>query len=917
MNRDLVHLSDAELQQQREALRRDLVRANTQGLAIVIVVVGLAVAAVGLAYTARLDANRAESQAARAEAERAKAEEQLYQTSLAQVRAQLLAREMGQRVNSLEAVRTAARIRSSPEVREQAIAALALVDLQDVDQWRPMPPDTVRVAVDDSGELYATAPSRQSIIVRRVSDNHEVFSVTNSPFVDPSYKFSPNGRYLLADSSESPGAIRVWDVRVKTQVFTRTPSGAGPQLGWVAFTSDSRALVQTDSQGFIRVIDLETGRQTVEIPGLERPGALASHPQSNLLAVECARDIQLWNLDEKRLVKRIPRRSGIGDIAWRADGRLLAIGYLDRSIQVWDVEHDRVQTMEGHTREIVRVIFHPYNGVLLSYSWDNTCRLWDPVTGTQLLQTSGFIPLNFSRDGQRLAVWRKPAGLGLYRVHSPAVCRLFTTVPGLNNPVDAVDFSPDATLLAATTGAGIGVWSVASGSLLHFGPLSQSRSAVFLNSTSLLVVGPEGLHRWNFTHDAKADRLTFGPPEKLPAALPGRLGSYALDEQRQRLVAHLDSTSLGVAIDLKTSQVNHILKGNPSFSGPVFSPDGRWIASGCWNPTVTKSMFASVWDAHTGVLVTNFPTTKCTVIFSPDSRWLLLGAGSEYRLFETDTWKLLRTFPRHEDMVEYGQAAFSSDGQLLALHATDRILRLVNPSTGDELARLNSPDRRILKVLRFSSDNRWLAAATEANIQVWDLAALRQSLGELGLDWDAGVVGVRSLAATKREPTSTLRQSGRWFWLVIPPILLAMTAAIGLAFSQRRHQAAMMTSYLGVDAMIASRNEQLGRAQSSCCTRRRCVRSAPSPPASRMISTISFPSSASRTSSPPGRPKTTPRFRKTSPTSKRRWCKARASCARCSVTAAKQWTTASLIPWRNWSRASWVCSANSSSAASP
>lgn len=797
-----------ELQQQREALRLDLVRANTQGLAIVIVVVGLAVAAVGLAYTARLDANRAEAQAASAEAERAKAEEQLYQTSLAQARAQRLAREMGQRVNGLEAVRTAARIRASPEAREQAIAALALVDLQDVGRWRTTPADTMRVEVAESGEFYAIAPSRQFIMVRRVADDQEVFSVTNSPFVDPSFKFSPNGRYLLAESAGSPGAIRIWDVQRKTEVFTRTPSSSGLQWTGAAFTSDSAGLIHTDSKGSIRLIELETGRQTVEISRLERLGALAAHPQANLLAVECGSDIQLWNLAEKRVLKRIPRLRGIGALAWRADGRLLAIGY-DPSIQVWDVEHDRVQTIEGHTREIVRLMFHPQNGFLLSYSWDNTCRLWDPVTGTQLLQTSGFMPLNFGRDGQTLAVWRKAEGLGLYRVHSPSVCRLFTTVLGLNNPVHAADFSPDATLLAATTYDGVGVWNVASGSRLHFGPLGQSWAAAFLDSNSLLAVGPEGLHRWNFTHDAKADRLTFRPPEKVPVTLPGRLGSYALDAQRQHLVGHLGGSSLGMAIDLRTGRVDHTLEGNPSFSGPVFSPDGRWIASGCWDPTVTKSMFAAVWNAHTGVLVTNFPTTKCTVLFSPDSRWLLLGASAEYRLLETDHWKLVRTFPRHEDMVEYGQAAFSNNGQLLALHATDRIMRLVNPATGAELARLNSPDRRILKALRFSSDNRWLAAATEANVQVWDIPSLRQSLGELGLDWDA-----LSLAPRKRESAPILRHSGRWFGLVITPILLAMMAAIGLAISQRRHQAAMMAGYLGVDAMIAARNEQLARAQS-------------------------------------------------------------------------------------------------------
>jgi WD40 repeat protein len=72
---------------------------------------------------------------------------------------------------------------------------------------------------------------------------------------------------------------------------------------------------------------------------------------------------------------------------------------------------------------------------------------------------------------------------------------------------------------------------------------------------------------------------------------------------------------------------------------------------------------------------------------------------------------------------------------MLALHATDRILRLIDPLTGKEYARLTSPDNRILKALRFSPDGRWLAAATEANVQLWDLQLLRHELAALKLDW--------------------------------------------------------------------------------------------------------------------------------------------------------------------------------------
>ena len=78
---------------------------------------------------------------------------------------------------------------------------------------------------------------------------------------------------------------------------------------------------------------------------------------------------------------------------------------------------------------------------------------------------------------------------------------------------------------------------------------------------------------------------------------------------------------------------------------------------------------------------------------------------------------------------------FSPDGTLLALHATDRLIRLVDPRGGEELARLTSPDTSILKTLRFSPDGRWLAAAAGSNVRLWDLRTLRTELAGLSLNW--------------------------------------------------------------------------------------------------------------------------------------------------------------------------------------
>jgi serine/threonine protein kinase len=105
--------------------------------------------------------------------------DRLWEARLAQARAGRASRLPGQRFKSLEALAEAARIRPSRELRDEAIACLALVDVQVERQW-PEDIETDRleystgVAFDAGLEHYAFSDGAGAVHVRSAEDGREL-----------------------------------------------------------------------------------------------------------------------------------------------------------------------------------------------------------------------------------------------------------------------------------------------------------------------------------------------------------------------------------------------------------------------------------------------------------------------------------------------------------------------------------------------------------------------------------------------------------------------------------------------------------------------------------------------------------------------------------------------------------------------
>ncbi|HEV3117273.1 MAG TPA: WD40 repeat domain-containing serine/threonine protein kinase, partial [Gemmataceae bacterium] len=391
------------------------------------------------------------------------AQEQLFLSLLNQARAGRFSRQMGQRLNSLDALAKAARLRPDERLRDEAIAAMALPDVRPGPGWRALPAGSQRWAFDDRYRLYARAGDDGVINIRTVPDDREMQSIRCPPTKTDLLRFSPDGRYLAR--MDSGRKVRMWRVSDGEEVLPELPA----RISGLAFSLNSRQLV-VDHEGWILRFDVATGKELNrwQLPEKARAWGLAFHPDNRRLAIayDDASIVSVYDSKKGELLANLPVGAGRQQaVAWHPDGTRLAVAQ-SQFIQIWDVDAKcQLATLEGHVQQVISLTFHPQGTLLASQSWDGVLRLWDPMTGRQLMQLPLLVHLHFSSDGRWLGVAERGEEAHLLEVTTTDEYRTLENKLGAWRGGNADgDISPDGTLLAVNMGTdGVYVWDLASG----------------------------------------------------------------------------------------------------------------------------------------------------------------------------------------------------------------------------------------------------------------------------------------------------------------------------------------------------------------------------------------------------------------------------------------------------------------------
>jgi len=668
------------------------------------------------------------------------AKRQLWESLVAQARASRRTGEGGQRFHSLDALKKAAALDAAPapdtrargELRNEAIAALALVDIRPAPL--PFAATKAKVSVDADFERYAVADAHGGVQVRLVRDDqllHELPPQTHA--VRWVHYFSPDGQLLPVLYQD--GVLRLWHLTRREVLLNVRPED---QLNSLDFSADGKALLVVDAKQTALRYELPSGKVVRQESPNVKWLRLRFSPDGRRIGgcSETRTMAQLVDADNGEVLAELPHPGGVHALAWAPDGQQVATACDDGNVYLWKPpRREPVLTLSGHQSAAVQVAFHPGGRLLCSSSWDGTVRLWDTANGESLvsIEAHGYF-IRFSRDGRRLTSCREDGdrALWVFDLAAEPVFRFLggaafrhqdsAAAPG---PQHSVGFSPDGRWLVSSHPDGVRVWETASDRAVKHLRCGDTPSAFFHPIGQTLVASSaDGVLRWPF--EAMLNNMGTNSP-------PAQRVSLQTDCKRAWLAVN------GGELAYIHGQKIHFLRSRRQFDGPpgldclALSPDGRWLAASAWFGGGGR-----LWDLLTGRQVRDFaPGASPRVGFSPDSRWLVTAEREAYRFWDPETGRPGRNVPRTGPTGVGVPPAFSSDGRMLAVARSRTLVQLLNAETLEELACLEAPRSQKISWLAFDGAGKQLAVGTStAFIQLWNLHLLRRELADLGLDWD-------------------------------------------------------------------------------------------------------------------------------------------------------------------------------------
>ena len=452
--------------------------------------------------------------------------------------------------------------------------------------------------------------------------------------------------------------------------------------------------------------------RSIEAAAWVSSSAVAYRPDGKRLAVGSGDgSIRIWEPHSGRLVQLLYAPNEVWRLAWSPDGRVLAaiVRWDKRAVYLWDAE----------TARFLRSLETPPEVGADRYGWSVSWSLdgqkvlaatkgwilaWNAANGSlvdKILTNTNYWPA-FSPDGKHLAgsitdcdglvIWDIEAGRELHRFAgcglSPAVC-----------------WSPDGKRLACTGSKGLYVLDAASGKEIHHNKDLHFVSDWSPDSRAVVGAADSGRNAWilELADNKQLRHLEDGGEGFLNWSPDGKV----LARIRERDTVCLYDAATG-------KRLRTLSEGNqPRSFYCRLSPDGQTVATIIDQQTVLSSL-------DTGRIIAVLKDAGGWALdWSPNGKSLATtGPGHALLVWSADG-KTRRALVGHKDKVN--SVAWSPDGKTLASLGFDKRLLLWDVESG-ERRREWGPFHAKPDWVRWSPDGRYIVFHEESvGWMLWDV----------------------------------------------------------------------------------------------------------------------------------------------------------------------------------------------------
>ncbi|MBI2833957.1 MAG: caspase family protein [Acidobacteria bacterium] len=471
------------------------------------------------------------------------------------------------------------------------------------------------------------------------------------------------------------------------------------------------------------------------------------------------------------LVLQSGHTQAIRALAFSPDGVLLASTAGDPTVKLWSAATGQeLRALVGHRSDVLAVTFSGDGRLLASASRSGEIKVWRVSTGAQVFSVTkpdldAVRYVKFDGTNDQLLVG------GSRGVLINLETRVETDILDHATRFEAVAVSAGrkwaATVRRDRLDKSIEIWSLSTGERQFDAPTSGVGAVVFSDDGRRLAAGTaEGVVRiWNlielreepllqiggavealsFTHDGRTLAVATRP-EVSSSRISAEVTVWNLETRRLRarragpevictaLTFSPDARLIAVglvsgAIEIRDASTDVSRGVLTHVAAPIdriaIAPNARWLAANAVHD-------AHLWDLEAGRLISSIQAAPLAdVAFSPGSRWLVTGDLAITLLDLTTSQSRELAGPTLGGSSR--PMTFSPDERWLAAAGPDGIVRVWNLITGKLARDLPGPKRRLgemegvskVRHVAFSPDCRFVAAASEDALKVWDVASGR------------------------------------------------------------------------------------------------------------------------------------------------------------------------------------------------